>query len=134
MQHFKFVNRGIGELVVSFFFDVTNRLFIRKKNVPFVIIFVLSSTKDSSSLCLSPLLSFVCKLLHFELITNYVYKIGVAISAMHDPAMRCFLHERICLKFEFVLVHLSLTRFTWLIHTLFLPSKWNLYPKIPFLA
>ena len=55
--------------------------FVKKKNVPFVIIFVLSSTKDSSSLCLSPLLSFVCKLLHFELITKYVYKIGGAISA-----------------------------------------------------
>ena len=27
-----------------------------------------------------------------------------------------------------------LTRPTWLIHTSFLPSKWNLYPKIPFLA
>ena len=28
----------------------------------------------------------------------------------------------------------SLTRLTWLIHTSFLPSKWNLYPKIQFLA
>ena len=26
----------------------------------------------------------------------------------------------------------SLTCLTWLTHTLFLPSKWNLYPKIPF--
>ena len=28
----------------------------------------------------------------------------------------------------------SLTRLTWLIHTSVLPSKWNLYQKIPFLA
>ena len=34
---------------------------------------------------------------------------------------------------EFLQIEI-LTRLTWLIHTSVLPSKWNLYPKIPFLA
>ena len=36
--------------------------------------------------------------------------------------------------FEIFLKIVSLTRVTWLNHTTFLPSKWNLHPKIQFLA
>ena len=37
-------------------------------------------------------------------------------------------------KISKFLIQNRLTCLTWLIHTSCLPSKWNLYPKIPFLA
>ena len=75
------------------------------------------------------------ELLRIDLIFTNNFRLNINIYIYNENSM-----ERIHYKTGQKFIKLSLctstdlTRLTWLIHTSFLPSKWNLYLKIQFLA
>ena len=75
-----------------------------------------------------PVSALQCSIFEFSK-TKHNYKLKRELSSRFKIQTQTLFLDAVLLYAE-----IDLTRPTWLIHTSFLPSKWNLYPKIQFLA